>query len=126
MIFYNNLGGLNSIQITGITVVFEINADAVQDICVESDATEKYAALSGNSIQMSYWFIIIHQLTCDICANVHHCGFLRHQGQMSRYASACFFRNCDMWLGSLYSEEKQGWKHLQPPKSWPAKSLMPN
>lgn len=56
MIFYNNLSELNSIHITdkSITVVFEINADAVQDIGVESDAREKYAALSGNSIQMSY------------------------------------------------------------------------
>lgn len=103
MIFYNNLGGLNSIHITGksITVVFEINADAVQDIGVESDATEKYAALSANSIQMSYWFTIIYQLTVAIHANVHHCGFLKHQGKMSRNASACFFRKCDMWLGSL-------------------------
>lgn len=98
IIFYNNLGGLSSIQITGksITVVFEIYADAVQDICVESDATENDAALSGNSIQMSYCFTIIYQLTFAIHASVHHCGFLRHQGKMSRYASACFFRKSDM------------------------------
>lgn len=68
-----------------------MNADAVQDICVESDATEKYAALSGNIIKKSDWFTITYQLTFAVHANVHHCGFLSHQGEMSRYASACFF-----------------------------------
>lgn len=34
----------------------------VQYLCVGSGATEKYAALSGNSIQKSYRFTVTYQL----------------------------------------------------------------
>lgn len=44
----------------------------VQYLCGGNDATEKYAAFSGSSIQKSYRFTVTDQLPFAIHANVHH------------------------------------------------------
>lgn len=86
----------------------------VQYLCVGSDATEKYSALSGNSVQKScftYCYPAIH-------ANVHNFVFSdikTEWADIHQPLSDVFIQRVDMWLGSLYAEE-----------TWLVKSLMPN